>query len=113
MSARAILLPLFSVLFLALLGSIVWASLDGGVGDGLIYVAREPWGVVTLGDLGAGLLFVALWMAAIEKRKWSLPFWYVALMGLGNLTTLVFLIYRCTQARTFGGILLGREESGK
>lgn len=79
---------------LGLLASIVWASLAGDVLTGLRYVAADRWGVVTLIDLAAGLWFVGAWILLREgSLARALP-WWLGLALLGNVTTLVYLLYR-------------------
>ncbi|MGB0715265.1 MAG: hypothetical protein ACPGXK_05265 [Phycisphaerae bacterium] len=77
---------------------IYWASLRSGIGAGMRYLLADRWGVVTLIDLLAGLLLVALWIAALEPSWWRRVFWWLGLLCLGNLTSLLFFawrFYRC------------------
>lgn len=66
----------------------------------------DPWGLVTLLDLSIGLLFVAVWIAVVEPRRWRAGIWIIALFLLGNLVTLVFLLCRTCQARTIRDLFL-------
>ncbi len=95
------------LLWAGLLASIAWAGLQGPLGAGFAAVTAAPWGVVTLLDLYGGLLFVAAWIAALE-RDWRrvLP-WVVALLLLGNLaTTGVYLLLRLRRAESVRAALL-------
>lgn len=89
-----------------LLAAIVLATAHGSVWEGLSRLLADPWGLVTLLDLGVGLLFVAVWMAVIESRTWVAAAWIVALMVLGNVVTLAFLLCRTRSARTFSDLFL-------
>jgi hypothetical protein len=61
-------------------------------------ILADPWGAVTLLDLGIGLLFVAVWIALLEtKPLWALV-WIIALCLLGNVITLVYLLWRSRNA---------------
>ncbi len=79
---------------LGLLASIVWASLAGDVLAGLRYVAADRWGVVTLADLAVGLWFVGAWIAWREGSIGRAIPWWLGLALLGNVTTLVYLLWR-------------------
>lgn len=93
-------------LIIAMLASFVWASLEMSLARGLASVAGTRWGVVTLVDLGIGLVFVAAWIALLEKSpRRALP-WIVAMFLLGNFTTLVYLLWRCRRARTLADLIL-------
>ena len=53
-----------------LVAAILIASGQSSVLAGLRHVVADPWGVVTLLDLGVGLLFVAVWLALVEPSPW-------------------------------------------
>lgn len=89
----------------ALIASCVWAQTQAGLWAELVAIAVMPWGAVTLGDLGAGLLIAALWMLCLEPRRpraWILA---VLLFGVGNIATLVFVTLRCWGAPTLTAAL--------
>lgn len=75
---------------------------------GLRIVAGTWWGITTLADLGVGLVFVAIWMCLLERRWWRRAVWVVAVFGLGNFATLVYLLIRCRGASSIRGVFLGR-----
>ena len=80
-----------AVAFFAL---IAFASRRMGLLEGFGEVLRNPWGVVALVDLYLGFLFVALWMALLERRWWQSTLWIVALFALGNGVTALYLAWR-------------------
>ena len=77
-----------------LVAAIGTASTHGHVIDGLRRLIADPWGIVTLLDLGVGLIFVAAWITIMEPRPLHAAVWVTALFLLGNVVTLVFLIWR-------------------
>jgi hypothetical protein len=94
-----------------LLAAIVVASRDVPVLVGLQRVLTDPWGMVTLLDLGVGLLFVATWIAVIEPRPLFAAAWIISLFLLGNATTLVFLLWRTRYAQSFAELFLPSRRS--
>lgn len=86
-----------------LLGLLVAAILIAGnhsnVFNGLHHVIANPWGIVTLLDLGVGLLFIAVWLALVEPSPWRAALWITALFILGNVVTLAYLLSRTCRAR--------------
>jgi len=94
-----------------LLVAILIASNQSSVVHGLIAITAEPWGVVTLLDLGAGLLFVAAWIAVVEPRPLHAALWIIALCVMGNVVTLVFLLWRTRYAQRFSDLFLPSRRS--
>ena len=82
-----------------LVATILHASAQSHVLDGLRHLIANPWGVVTLLDLGIGLLFVAIWLALVEPNPWAAAAWIIALFLLGNVVTLAYLLSRTCRAR--------------
>lgn len=66
----------------------------------------DIWGVVTLLDLYVGLIFVATWIAWVERRWWWAALWIAALALLGNVVTLVYVLLRARKAASFADIFL-------
>ena len=88
-------LRLFLVVTLvALVGSIFWAVAESDVITGLRYVASDRWGVVTLADLALGLWFVGAWIAWREQSFVRAAPWWLGLCLLGNVVTLIYLLWR-------------------
>jgi len=94
-----------------LVTAIVVASHHSNVLAGLRQLVADPWGVVTLLDLGAGLLFVAVWLALVEPDPWRAAAWIVALFVLGNVVTLAFLLSRTCRARGLRDLFLSPRSS--
>jgi hypothetical protein len=94
-----------------LLAAILVASNQDNVLNGLRYVLAEPWGIVTLLDLGIGLMFVGAWIAVLEPRPLCAALWIVALLFLGNAVTLAFILWRTRQADRFVDLFLPSRRS--
>ncbi|MER2602997.1 MAG: DUF1475 family protein [Candidatus Competibacter phosphatis] len=89
-----------------LVAAILIASSHGNILAGLRHVIADPWGVVTLLDLGVGLLFVTVWLALVEPSPRRAVAWIVALLLLGNVVTLVYLLSRTCRARQLRDLFL-------
>ncbi len=93
----------------AFLVAIVCAAQEGSVLDGLLEISNSPWGMVTLFDLGIGLAFGAFWITAIVGIRRSWP-WILAILLLGNLALLVFLIVRLRHSNSWRSLFLRANE---
>lgn len=91
---------------IAMLVLFVVSSFEMSLGAGLKDVAATWWGVTTLVDLGAGLLFIAVWICLLERSAWRSVPWIIALCGLGNFTTLVYLLVRSLRQPTIRDVFL-------
>ena len=89
-----------------LLAAIVVASHKSPVLAGLQHLLADPWGFVTLLDLSVGLLVIAAWIAVLESRPVYAATWIVGLFLLGNVVTLVFLLWRTRRAHHFADLFL-------
>ena len=94
------------------LGLIIWAAATGGsVVSALVAMGSAPWGLTTLTDLGLGLAISGLWITLLERSTWRAVLWWIALCLLGNLTTALFVAWRCATHRSLSAALLGHPES--
>lgn len=73
---------------------------------GLRHLITDPWGIVTLIDLGIGLLFIAVWLWLVEPVRWRAIVWIIALFLLGNVVTLAYLLCRTCQVRHWSELFL-------
>ena len=89
-----------------LVAAILIAGSQSNVLAGLRYVIANPWGIVTLMELGVGLLFVAVWLALVEPNPWRAAVWVAALFILGNVGTLVYLLSPTCRAQRLHGLFL-------
>jgi len=94
-----------------LVAAILIASGHSHVLAGLRYLIADPWGVVTLLDLGVGLLFIAVWLALVEPSPWRAAAWILALFLLGNVVTLAYLLYRTCKVRHWSELFLPSRSS--
>lgn len=95
---------------LALAGSFVWAGRIKGIDDGLREMMREPWAVVTLLDAYVGLFVLAAWVFHLERRAGVAAAWTVAMLLLGNIVALAYLLRRATRARSIAEIVSGARQ---
>jgi hypothetical protein len=109
--AVTVVLAITTLAILAMLALFVWSSLEMSLAEGLQHFVSTRWGITTLADLGAGVAFVALWIALLETRPWRTACWWIALLCLGNFTTLVFILVRVFKARTLPELVLGSAPS--
>lgn len=99
------------LLTLAMIGLIVAASLEKGLGEGLARVAADLWGITTLVDLGIGVATIGVWICVLERSPGrSIP-WLVALLCVGNLATAVYVFQRSLRSENLADIFLKRAES--
>lgn len=89
-----------------LVAAILIASGHNHVLAGLRHIVADPWGVVTLLDLGVGLLFIAVWLALVEPSPWRAAIWIVALFVLGNVVTLAYLLWRTCKVQHWSELFL-------
>ena len=94
-----------------LVAAILIASGHSPVLAGLRHVIADPWGVVTLLDLGVGLLFVAVWLALVEPSPSRAAVWIIALFLLGNMVTLTYLLWRTCKVRHWSELFLPSHSS--
>lgn len=105
-----IVVVICGILLGLLAAAILIASGHSNVLVGLRYVIADPWGVTTLLDLGVGLLFVAVWLAVVEPKPWRAAAWIAALLILGNMVTLAYLLSRTCQARQLRDLFLPSDQ---
>ncbi|MHA6287974.1 hypothetical protein [Maricaulis sp. CAU 1757] len=79
---------------LALLALIAWAMATGNFSAAGAWLTSDPWGLVTLADLYLGFAFIAVIIAAVERKPLAAVFWITPLFVLGNLWTGVWLVVR-------------------
>lgn len=76
-------------LFIAL---IVWSSLEMNLWAGLSASADSRWGILTLVDVYTGLILFTAFIAWRERSLWRVGLWFLALITLGNLATLAYVL---------------------
>jgi hypothetical protein len=80
--------------FISLASAIIWASLQLPLWDGFAPVITEPWGFVALIDLYAGFVCFSVIIMWFEPRKSIALLLIVVLLCLGNLVSLLWLLWR-------------------
>jgi len=80
------------VLLVLFTGSVFWAAQQDSLFLALERMLQEPWGAVTLFDLYIGFFLFSIFIYRQEGSwKRTLP-WSLAIMGLGNLVALVYVL---------------------
>jgi hypothetical protein len=98
-SVRLVVVLSFTVA-LAMLLCILWAASVSSVFEGLRYLAGYRWGIVTLVDVYAGALVVAIWMWTCERGFVTWAVWVLVLLCLGHFVSLVYLLIRAARSKT-------------
>jgi hypothetical protein len=91
---------------LALIALIVWSiARDISLGAFMVQLASTPWGITTLVDLYTGLLLTFGLICFLDRRPLVCAVWLIALLGLGNFATLLFLIIRGIHSASISAFL--------
>lgn len=88
-----------AIMSAVMLTSIVWATTQSDVMTGLAYLVNDRWGVVTLLDVYSGALVVAVWIWRCEKHVGVWLAWVLAVLCLGHLISVIYLLIRSLRAR--------------
>lgn len=101
---------ILTVLILVGLAAVILHALTaGGAGGFARVLLSEPWGRMTLADLTAGFVFIAMWIALREGTASRAAPWIVALFLLGNLVTGIYVLNALRHSGgEVRGLLLGR-----
>lgn len=86
------------LLGLVLTALIVWAIWVGNFRIEGAWLTSNPWGIVSLADLYLGLIISAAIIGLVEKPLNAL-LWILPLPVLGNVWTIVWLVYRLPTLR--------------
>ena len=100
----------------ALLGLIVWASIESNVLVGFNQVLSSRWGLATVFDIYIALTFIGIWIGVVESSVLKGMIWTFILYLLGNIATLVYILIRTRKSSSFNGIFipeLGRKNSSR
>lgn len=103
-----ILTTVCMLILLVFIALIVRASMEKSIGAAVAELVADGWGVVTLVDLYAGLFIIAVWIAFVEGSLRRSFWWIIALIFLGNLATLAYIIRRALRAETIEEVFIPR-----
>ena len=95
------------VVAVTMLVAIAYGMTSGGFMDGLRLVAGDPWGRVTLVDLGLGLLVAGAWIGWREASIARAAPWWLALTLTGNLALGIYLIWAARSSENVQELLIG------
>jgi hypothetical protein len=87
-----------AILTIVMAGAIVWGFIAGDGMDELNALLERPWFIVSLIDVYIGFILVAGWIAFRERAIVAAPL-IVALMLLGNVVSLLYVIYAALTSR--------------
>lgn len=94
----------------AMAAAIAYGMVSGGFVDGLQTVLGDPWGRVTMIDLGVGLLLVGAWIRLREGSTRAAAPWWLALFFTGNLAAGVYVLVAARKSESIGELLTGQAE---
>lgn len=94
--------------YAALLGLLWWGGTQDPGFAGFAAIIESYWGWATLLDLYLGFAVIATWIVATSERRAVGLLWAAALLVLGNLVALAFLLQRGSRAGSWRSLLLGR-----
>lgn len=90
------------VVFLAM---IVRSSLEMNLWAGLKASTDSWWGALTLLDVYTGLFLITAYIAYRERSGWRVGLWFVALVTLGNLATLAYVLLASRKVTSLEGLM--------
>lgn len=92
----------------AMIIAIIYGMVSGDFVDSLQDIAGQPWGVVTLIDLGAGLLLAGAWIAWRERSISRAVPWWIGMALTGNLATGIYVVRAALESTSTEAFLTGR-----
>jgi hypothetical protein len=101
---RTKLFVLFSAIFVCMVMVLVRSSLQMGILAAIPSFSANPWAVATLWDAYCGFLIFYVWVAWREGGWGARVIWFVLIMGLGNLATSGYLLWRVWQMKPGDGV---------
>ena len=93
-------------LLIALVGAIVWASMESHVFIGVEQLISFRWGLATLIDIYISLTFIGVWIGVMENSFVKGIMWTISLYILGNVATLAYFLYRANKTQSFRKIFI-------
>ncbi|MBK8475045.1 MAG: DUF1475 family protein [Opitutaceae bacterium] len=103
------------LLFLAVLGSMLWVTSWASLQQSILAIPREvfthPWFIATLCDAYFGFLTFYVWLAWKEPTLGARLLWFIAVMALGNLAMALYVLvelFRIRSSSQFGEVVARR-----
>lgn len=90
------------VVFIAM---IVRSSLEMNLWEGLKASTDSWWGALTLLDVYTGLFLFTAYIAYRERSGWRVGLWFLALITLGNLASLVYVLVASRRVTSLEGLM--------
>ncbi|MEM8959999.1 MAG: DUF1475 domain-containing protein [Acidobacteriota bacterium] len=112
---RRLLILVYVLIFLAMLGITIRASLDRDVFTAAAEVWADPWGKALFADAYFAFFTVWLWMAYRERSWWSRLAWLVAVLTTGNFAIAVYALMALArhQPGDWATLVLGRRAAAQ
>ena len=89
---KAILKLLFGTIFVWMTVLTIRTSVTVSLWEAWPGYAANPWAVATLYDVYFGFVTFYVWVLYKETRLWTRVFWFVLIMGLGNIATSMYVL---------------------
>ena len=113
------MLLLLRLLFLAVLGAMLWVTSWASLQVSILQIPREvfthPWFIATLFDAYFGFLTFYVWLAWKEQSLGARILWFIAVMLLGNLAMALYVLaelFRIKESSELAG-LFSRRNPGR
>ncbi len=85
---------IFGVLGFGLGAMIIWASFSADIAQSFGDIVADPWGAVAMADLYLGFFIFGAFLFLVDGVKPISFAWVAALMVLGNVLAIVWLVLR-------------------
>lgn len=82
----------FVSIFLVMLGSTTWASLEKNVFEAFADLGSDRWGLATLFDTYFGFFAFWLWTASKTQNNGVRAAWFISIMTLGNFAIAIYML---------------------
>jgi hypothetical protein len=96
-----------AIAFVVLAAAILWAAGQANIIESFARITDDPWGIVTLVDLYAGFVVVAVVIGLIEPRRWVTLLVVILIPFLGTLVPAAWLVVRFPLVARLGAQRLG------
>ena len=86
---------------------IIWSVREKSVVEIFRIMLAERWGIVTLLDLYGGFLVTSTWICVLERKPLRILPWLLGIFLLGNLATLIYILFRARKSRSLTELFTG------
>jgi hypothetical protein len=114
------MIPFLRVLFIVIIGSMLWVTTWAGLHQSLGAFARsatfrEPWVIATLFDAYWAFVTFYVWVAWKERSLAAQVLWFVSIVLLGNMAMSAYMLVQLFAVPAAGplGDVFSRRQPGK